>query len=372
MAESGRKIIDLIEKQAPLYLAESWDNVGLQLGNPDKPVHSIMVCLEVTDSVLQEAEARQIDMIITHHPLIFKPLKKVTTDDSLGKIIYSLIQKDILLYCAHTNLDMAYGGLNDLLAVELGLSGIKPLTNTYRKKYYKMVVFVPESHEEVVRSALCSEGAGFIGNYSDCSFKLAGEGTFRPLKGANPYIGTIGDLERVKESRLETIIPEDRLKAAIARMKEAHPYEEVAYDLYLLGNVYEENGFGRIGHWEKPKTLSQLCIKLKQLLGLENIKVIGDLNKIVNKVGLCTGSGAEYIHHAYQIGCDCFITGDVKYHDAQYAQQLGMAVIDAGHFDIENYACGLYAKSLDQRLKTHHCSAEVSFSSTNINPFCFI
>ncbi|AOT68500.1 Nif3-like dinuclear metal center hexameric protein [Geosporobacter ferrireducens] len=372
MAESGRKIIEIIEKQAPLYLAESWDNVGLQLGNPDKLVKKIMVCLEVTEAVLQEADAKRIDMIVAHHPLIFKPMKKFTTDDPLGRMIYFLIQKDILLYCAHTNLDMAYGGLNDLLAFNIGLSEIKSLTNTYQRKYFKIVVFVPESHEEEVRSALCSAGAGFIGNYSDCSFKVKGEGTFRPLRGANPYIGSIGEVERLKESRVETIIAEDCLQTALKKMLHAHPYEEVAYDLYPLGNVYEKNGLGRMGYLKNPEKLLELCNRLKRLLGIETIKIMGDQSKIVKKVGLCTGSGAEFIYNAYQEGCDCFITGDVKYHEAQYAQQLDIPVIDAGHFDTENYACGLYAKSLEKQLADNHCHVDICFSSTNINPFCYI
>ena len=371
MAEPGRKIIEIIEKHAPLHLAESWDNVGLQLGNPDKKVEKIMVCLEVTEGVLQEAEFQKIDMIVAHHPLIFKPIKKVTTDDAIGRMIYSLIQKDILLYCAHTNLDMAYGGLNDLLAESIGLLTVKPLTSTYQKKYYKVVVFVPQSHEEAVRNVLCGEGAGFIGNYSDCSFKVEGEGTFKPLNGSNPYIGNIGEVERVKESRLETIISEDRLQVALEKMRQVHPYEEVAYDIYPLENVYEENGLGRMGYLEKPEKLSDLCIKLKQLLKIETLKVAGDQDKIVNKVGLCTGSGAEFIYNAYQRGCDCFITGDVRYHEAQYAQQLGIPVIDAGHFDTENHACGLYAKNLNTRLKDNYCQVEVCFSSTNMNPFCY-
>lgn len=372
MAEQGKKLIEIVETFAPLHLAESWDNVGLQLGNPDKEVQKVMVCLEVTEAVIEEAIDRNVDMIITHHPLIFKPLKQIVTGNPMGGMIHSLIRKDILLYCAHTNLDIAKGGLNDIFAHSIGLVNIKALEITHEEKCFKVVVFVPQSHLEDVRKALCEAGAGYIGNYKDCTFQSVGEGTFTPLEDTNPYIGIRGKLEVVKECRLETILPESKLRRALKKMIEAHPYEEAAYDIYPLANTYDKMGMGRMGELKEPERLTELCCRLKEMLGLEKIKIISNSDKYVQKIGLCTGSGSEFIHTAYLAGCDCFITGDIKYHEGQYALQMNMPLIDGGHFNIENYTCDLFTRVLVKHFKDNQCNVDVFFANTNIDPFHFI
>jgi dinuclear metal center YbgI/SA1388 family protein len=369
MPEKCRTIINLIEGVAPTHLAESWDNVGLQIGNLDGEVHKVMVCLEVTDAVIVEAIEKKVDMIITHHPLIFKAIKSICASDPIGKMLHKLIRNDIILYCAHTNLDTAIGGTNDVVAQALNLEGVTFLRKTYQETFYKLVVFVPETHIEVVRVSICEAGGGHVGDYSHCTYQTMGTGTFMPLEGSNPYIGKKNELEKVEEYRLETIVSHKNLKEVLQKMKEAHPYEEVAYDVFALSNNIESFGMGRIGMLKESIKLSLLCDELKLKLGLDHVKVAGDVNRWVQKIALCTGSGAEFIYDAYKAGCGCFITGDVKYHDAQYAIQLGIAVIDAGHFETENFACKIIAQSLQEMAKQLNYHVDIFPSKTYINPF---
>ncbi|KXG75896.1 Nif3-like dinuclear metal center hexameric protein [Thermotalea metallivorans] len=369
MPEKCQKIINFIENFAPSPLAERWDNVGLQIGDRDKAIHRVMVCLEVTDAVIDEAVSKNIDMIITHHPLIFKPVKSIRWDDPIGRMIQRLIRQDIVLYCVHTNLDVADGGTNDAIALALNMEEIKPLTNTYKEKFFKLAVFVPESHVEAVREAMCSAGAGHIGNYSHCTFQTLGIGTFQPLEGSNPFIGTRNTLERISEYKLETIVSHKMLHPTIEKMLKAHPYEEVAYDVFALENEVDARGMGRIGVLREPVKLSIFCEKIKSKLELQTIRIAGDANRFVRKIALCTGSGSEFIYDAYQAGCDCYITGDVKYHDAQYALQLGIAVIDAGHFETENFACKMIAQYLGEMARQQKYDIEIMESTAYINPF---
>lgn len=369
MPEKCKTVINLIEGIAPAQLAEPWDNVGLQVGDIDREVHKVMICLEVTDDVIDEAIEKKADMIITHHPLIFKAIKSICVSDPIGKLLHKLIRHDIILYCAHTNLDAAVGGTNDVLAQALNLEEVTFLKKTYQEVFYKLVVFVPETHIEVVRASICEAGGGHIGDYSHCTYQTMGTGTFMALEGSNPFIGKENELEKVSEYRLETIISERNLKMAIQKMKEAHPYEEVAYDLFALNNDIASFGMGRLGTLKENMKLSLLCDELKLTLGLDHIRVAGDVNRWIQKVALCTGSGAEFIYDAYKAGCDCFITGDVKYHDAQYAVQLGIAVIDAGHFETEDFACKAIAYTLQQMSKQLNYHLDIVPSTTYINPF---
>ncbi|QEK12340.1 Nif3-like dinuclear metal center hexameric protein [Crassaminicella thermophila] len=368
MGEKLSRVINIIETIAPPYLAENWDNVGFQIGDYNKNVNRILVCLEVTQKVIDEAITKNIDMIICHHPLIFKAIKNVRTNNEIGNMIYRLIKHDIVLYCVHTNLDIVYGGTNDVLAELLNIVDTQPLIKIDKEKYYKLVVYVPKSHVEDVRDAICSAEAGHIGNYSYCTFQTEGIGTFKPLEGTNPFIGSKGKIEKVSEYKLETIVAKEKLNNAIKKMLEAHPYEEVAYDIIPLYNQTDKHGLGRVGKLMKPMTLSVFCEEIKSKLKMKSIRFVGDINKKIQKIGLCTGSGAEFIYDAYKKGCDCYITGDVKYHDAQYAIGLGIAVIDAGHFETENLVCEPLLNNLKKMIKENNYDLEV-FLGSNINPF---
>lgn len=335
MSVKCQVIIDAMECLAPKYLAEDWDNVGLLLGSPAQKIDKLLITLDVTDDVINQAVQDSIDMIITHHPILFKAVNSIRTDLPQGQILVKLLKANIAVYAAHTNLDIATGGVNDILASKLNLQDAQPLAVSYTEKLCKLVVFVPNTHLEVVRRAISEAGVGHVGNYSHCTFSSNGIGTFLPLEGAQPFIGCNGVVEYVEETRLETIMPEKISRRVLKAMLKVHPYEEVAYDLYHLINSGYSLGLGRVGKLIAPMTLPEFIAQVKMVLGIEYVSVVGPLDKIVKKVAVCGGSGAGFINKAAFAGADVMITGDVKYHEAQNALAVGIAVIDAGHFATE-------------------------------------
>jgi dinuclear metal center YbgI/SA1388 family protein len=332
-----RELIGIIEAKFSPNLAESWDNVGLQAGDPDALVERLMVVLDVTEEVVDEAVSQRVNMIFSHHPLIFSPVKDIRFDRPMGRILSKIIKNDIAVYAAHTNLDSARGGINEHLARLFNLKNIEVLAPSVGEDLFKLVVFVPEGYLEQVRSALCQAGAGWIGNYSCCTFSAAGEGTFLPLEGTDPFIGTKGSLEKVREYRLETIIPAGKLKRALVGMLESHPYEEVAYDIYKLDLDKDRLGLGRIGELDMPLELHEMAVQVKKGLNVGTVKVVGNLDGKIKRVAVCGGAGASLINQAVLKGADCYITGDLKYHEARDAEAMRLAVIDAGHFNTENF-----------------------------------
>ncbi|PAB58909.1 Nif3-like dinuclear metal center hexameric protein [Anaeromicrobium sediminis] len=365
MPRKLKSLIRSIERIAPKKLAEKWDNVGLLVGDINSDINTILVALEVTSEVINEAIENRVDMIITHHPLIFDKLKTVVNDNPIGSMIHKLIRNNISVYAMHTNLDVAYGGTNDLLGDLVGLENKKVLVPTMKEEYYKIIVYVPTSHKDEVMDSICRAGAGHIGEYSHCTFQSIGEGTFKPTKEAKPFIGDADRLEYVEETKLETIVSKNDLNKVINKMIESHPYEEVAYDIFKLENNILKYGLGRSGTI-KEATLEEVCKNIKDKLGLISLKVVGNMDRKIKKVALCTGSGASFISNAHALGCDLYITGDVKYHDAQNAKELGICVIDAGHFETENIMCDLMAEYLTKELNN---DVKVLVSKLNINPF---
>ena len=332
------KCIDIIremEKLAPVGLAEDWDNVDLLVGDKDSEVKKILLALDVTSQVIDEAVDKKVNLIIARHPMIFKPIKKITQDDLLGSKIIKLIKNNISLYIAHTNVDVVKGGISDLLSQMLGLIDIKIMDVTKKQAFKKMVVFVPEGYEDQVREAMSKEGAGWIGNYSECTYMTKGTGTFKPLQGTNPFIGQTGQLEKVQEYRLETIIPVEKVNNVIKAMIAAHPYEEVAYDIYPIDLGKEIGGIGRIGFFDAPVSLRGIIKKVKSTLNIQSVKYTGNQNAMISKVAVCTGSGAEFIPNCIKNKVDLYITSDIKYHDAQLAFENGLNIIDAGHYETE-------------------------------------
>ena len=366
------KIAAYMEELAPPAWAESWDNVGLQVGAPDRPVQRVLVALELTGGVVEEAIAGQAGLIVVHHPAIFKPWKALRFDTPAGRRIERLVQAGIGLYAAHTNLDQAAGGTNDTLAASAGLTDHQVLFKVGEEKYLKLVVFVPRGHEDAVRDALAQAGAGHIGNYSHCTFQAPGTGTFLPLEGTNPFIGQQGKLEYADELRLETIVPESRLRKAVHAMLGAHPYEEVAYDVYPVANPGPERGHGRIGKLAEPVTLGALAERMKQQLGLTGLAMVGDPDKLVTTVAVGAGSGGMLIPHASRRGADVLITGDVKYHDAQDAADAGLAVIDVGHYNSEVIVVKPLAQYLRQRAAEDGLTVEIVEAQAGRDPFRFI
>ncbi|KXS41871.1 dinuclear metal center protein, YbgI/SA1388 family [Candidatus Frackibacter sp. WG12] len=335
MSLSIQQVIQLIEELAPKRLAEDWDNVGLQIGSYDQRVNRVLVTLGVNKEVMKEAVDNNVDLIISHHPVIFKSLSKVRFDQEVGSIIKTAIENEINIYVAHTNYDIAKGGLNDLLAEKLGLNSVKVLKPTYEDELKKLVVFVPNQDLDEVREAITEAGAGWIGNYRDCTFQANGIGTFRPLADTNPHIGQEGQLEKVDESRLETIVPSSKLKEVINKLIEVHPYEEVAYDLYSVEAFGERLGLGRIGELASSTNFEEFVMQIKESLNVDRLRVVEPKKNRIKKVALCSGSGADLIRTAAFKGADLLLTGDLKYHDAEQAVELGLGVIDAGHYGTE-------------------------------------
>lgn len=330
-----RDIVKIMESFFPVHIAEKWDNVGLQIGSYKAPASRVLVALDMDEEVLRHALDIRADMIITHHPLFFNGIKSINYEESQGSLLKGIIEAGITVYAAHTNLDAGERGLNQILAERIGLQNIKPLDKGHSEVLYKLVVYVPTEHENVVRQAILDAGAGHLGRYGDCSFEIRGKGSFRPLEGSKPFIGQEGRLEEVEEYRLETVVPQVKLGAVLQRMLEVHPYEEVAYDLYHLENPGAIFSLGRIGKVAAEMTLQEFCAQVKKSLGLEYLRVVGDMKKKVKKIAVVSGAGASFIGKARSQECDVLLTGDLKYHEAREAADQGLAVVDAGHQETE-------------------------------------
>ena len=339
-------VMEALDAMAPRCLAESWDNVGLMAGSPAQEVHKLLVCLDVSEKLVKRAVQDGCDMIVSHHPLFFKPLKNLRTDLPQGRLLQLLMENKIAVFSAHTNLDIASGGVNDVLAELLGLENIQPFAVTGKEEMVKLVVFTPQAQAGLIQEAIGNAGAGHIGRYSHCSFQTAGQGSFLPLAGAQPFIGQPGHLETVMEVRLETILPVRLQNKVIKAMLKVHPYEEVAYDLYPLENAGAVMSLGRIGQLPETVAVEDFAQKVKQVLPGDTVRLVCGGRRMVRKIALCSGSGAEFIAKAAYMGADVYVTGDVKYHDAQKAEQLGIHVIDAGHFGTEMPIVRILAEKL--------------------------
>ncbi|NLZ38026.1 MAG: Nif3-like dinuclear metal center hexameric protein [Firmicutes bacterium] len=365
-------LINILEKLAPKHLALEWDKIGLQLGNLQGIVTKIYVTLDVSEEALDEAIAMGADFIVTHHPFIFKPLTAIRTDQQKGRLIQRALEADIAIYAAHTNLDLANGGVNDALAQKLGIIETAILQPAGHFPLEKIVVYVPTEYVDNVRNAMSAAGAGWIGNYSHCSFGTKGIGTFLPQEGTTPFVGEQGKLEKVEEVRLETVVPANLRKQVIRAMVQAHPYEEVAYDLYALLNEGQQYGLGRIGFLEQPCSLADFCLEVKKRLDISFVRVTGDLSKIIKKVSVCGGAGSDLIHAAAFAGADVLVTGDLKYHEAQDADALGLSIIDAGHDATEKVIVPVLCNYLEQQLAEAGYEVEIAASTIKTTPWRII
>lgn len=356
-----------MEQFAPRYIAEEGDPIGLQLGDPGQLINKIYVTLDLDEEVLDEAEQWGADMLIVHHTPFWQPLQKIRTDLSNGRLIARMVRKQMALYAAHTNLDSAENGVNAVLSKLLGLTDVTLLSTSWQQKLFKLVVFVPESHQEEVRKAITAAGAGWLGNYAECTFSTKGRGTFRPLEGTNPFLGEQGELAEVAEERLETIIPAELINKVVKAMLKAHPYEEVAYDLYPLVNQGKSLGLGRVGYLPEKVTLTEFLQLVKEKLNLKTLKYCGDPLATVQKIALCGGSGVSLLRYAIKAGADVYLTADVKYHEAQDAIRQNIFLVDAGHFSTENPIVSVVADFL--RNKLAEFEVEVKHSTINTDPF---
>ena len=362
-----RNLINKIESKYPTNLAYSWDNVGLLVGEYEQEVKKILVTLEANEKVVDEAIEKGVDLIITHHPFIFSKINRVNSGDLKGRLILKLIKNDISLYSMHTNFDIAKDGLNDYFMEIMGFENCEILEETHIEKLYKLAVYVPKGYEDDIRGVLGQNKAGYIGNYSHCTFNISGTGTFKPEEGTNPFIGKIGEVEKADEVKIETIVPKSILNKVIKEMIKAHPYEEVAYDVYELQNEGEKQGLGRIANLDSEITLEELANKIKYTLNIDKIRLVGDLNSKIKRIALCTGAGSDLVKLSKIKGAQVLITGDMKYHEAQDALDINMNVIDCGHFDTEDIF-----KDVMKRFIDSFEEFETIKSDIYLNPFKII
>lgn len=347
-------IVNHIESYIPKHLAENYDNVGLLVGEMDMPVEKVYLSLDPTLDVIDDAISKGVDMIITHHPYGLNSFKQVNSNTTQGKKIIKLIKNNIALYAAHTNLDRSTGTINEILANRMGLKNQALFIQTHETKLFKIVVFVPVSHLDYVREAIGDAGAGHIGDYSHCTFYQDGIGTFKPSANTSPYLGEKGELNKVNEIRIETIVSEPELNKVINAMKEAHPYEEPAYDVYETKRITNPLGFGLKGELEVEMVLADFIDMVKEQLGLDHVTYVGDLKQGVKSVAVCSGSAISFKGEALKQGIDVFVTGDLKYHDAVDAYEEGLNLVDATHFGTEKFVVEIF-KDLLKPFETIHC-----------------
>ena len=330
-----KDIIDLMDAWAPRRLAEKWDNPGLQVGNRAADVRRVLVSLDLTLANIRWAAAHDVQMIVSHHPFFFHGLKCLDTETERGQMIAALLASGITAFAAHTNLDTAQGGVNDALAEALGLSDCAGLVPVTEEALCKLIVYVPKSHADAVREALKASGAGFIGAYSGCSFVASGTGYFTAEEGTHPFLGTVGAEEAAEEVRIETCAYEGNLPAVVAAMLAVHPYEEPVYDVIRLAQSGKKEMMGRVGFLSKEMSGAEAVSYIKEKLGMPVIRFAGDEKKRVRRVAVLGGAGAEFADLAQKAGADLYLTGDVRYHEAQEAAGKGLILVDGGHFYTE-------------------------------------
>jgi dinuclear metal center YbgI/SA1388 family protein len=365
---NGHEIIELFENFSPKHLAVEGDSIGLQIGRLNHKISNVLVALDVDLDVVEEAIEKGTELIIAHHPPIYHPLKSIRTDTPRGQLIEKLIKNNIAVYAAHTNLDIAEGGMNDWLAEALKLNEKMLLTETSHDDLGKMLVFIPRTHEDLMRKSLGHAGAGAIGNYQYCSYTSHGTGRFFPVEGANPFLGEQGKPEEVEEVKIEVIYPLNIEKKILKAMFSAHPYEEPAYDLIELRNHGKSYGLGRIGTLENEMSLLEFSKYVKEKLDVSFVRAVGDLNKKIKKVAVLGGDGNKYISVAKRKGADVFVSGDIYYHNAQEANELNLAIVDPGH-NMEKIMKSGVADYMNKKAQLKGWSVQFHASTIHTDPF---
>jgi|LauGreDrversion4_2_1035121.scaffolds.fasta_scaffold01174_4 dinuclear metal center YbgI/SA1388 family protein len=363
------KIVDIIkvlEAWAPPALQESYDNVGLLTGDRSDRCTGVLCCLDVTEQVIDEALQKGCNLVVAHHPLIFRGIKKLSGGTGVERALIKAIKNELAIYAIHTNLDNVLSGVNGKIASLLSLQRSRvllPKETTLRK----LVTYVPLQHTEPVRQALFDAGAGQIGNYSECSFSVAGEGTFTPGAAARPFVGANGQRHQEKENRLEVLFPVYLQGALLEALRKAHPYEEVAYELLPLDNANQTLGAGLIGELAEPVEEAVFLAQLANRFGARQVRHSPLLGRPIRRVALCGGAGSFLIPNALSAGADLFITADLKYHDFFLADGR-MILVDIGHFESEQFTIELLADHLAE--KFHNFA--VLKTSINTNPVNYL
>lgn len=361
-----REVTSILESFAPLAFQEDYDNSGLIVGDANMEVTGVLLTIDVTPQVVAEAVAGGANLIVAHHPVIFKGLKRITGKSYVEQVVVNAIRNNIAIYAAHTNIDSVQGGVSFKMAEVLGLTStqvLSPLTG----QLVKLVTFVPTEYAEAVRQAMFNAGAGVIGNYDSCSFNIQGQGTFRAGDGTNPFVGEKGKIHFEPEVRVETIVPRHILSAVVKAMVEAHPYEEVAYDVYPLDLPYKKAGLGVVGDLPEPMNTIDFVKHVKQQFRAPCVRYTNPVKDFISRVAICGGSAISLLNDAIAANADVFITADVKYHQFFDAENR-IVIIDIGHFESEQFTIDIFYDLLSKKIPNF----AVLKSKVRTNPINYI
>ena len=356
-----KSICELIEEVAPLALQESYDNAGLLIGDSQMEVTSVLVCIDITEEVIEEAIQKKCNLIISHHPLIFNGLKRLTGQNEVQRCVAIAIKSDIAIYAAHTNLDNVLQGVSGKMAEKIGLRNIQIL-QPKQNALLKLITYVPKLHSFRVREALFEAGAGQIGNYDECSFNIEGVGTFRANENAQPFVGNIDELHSEPETRVEVILPDYMKYKVLEALLKTHPYEEPAYDFIPLKNAWNQVGAGVVGELEAAEDELIFLNQIKSIFSIPAIRYTNLLDKKIKRVALCGGSGSSLLSDAISAKADVYISGDFKYHEFFDAQNR-ILIADIGHFESEQFTKDIFYEIITKKMPTF--AVQISDSKTN-------
>lgn len=357
-----KSVCELIEEIAPLSLQESYDNAGLLVGDAQMEITSVLVCIDVTEAVVEEAIEKKCNMIVSHHPLIFNGLKQLTGKNEVQRCIIKAIRNNIAIYAAHTNLDNVLEGVSGKMALKIGLKKIRVL-RPKQNGLLKLVTFVPRIHSSTLREALFQAGAGHIGNYDSCSFYSEGTGTFRANEHADPYVGKIDELHSEPEIKIEVILPLHLRTAIVTALIKAHPYEEPAFDLIPLANSWQGAGTGIVGELEESEDEFLFLNRIKSIFQVPVIRHTSFTpGRKVKRVALCGGSGSSFLTDAIEANADVFISGDFKYHEF-FNVENKILIADIGHFESEQFTKDIFYEIITKKMPTF--AVQISDSKTN-------
>lgn len=361
-----KDIVTLIEQQAPLLLQEEYDNAGLNVGSPDMEAIGALLCIDVTEEVIDEAISNKLNLIISHHPLIFGGVKQLTGKNEVQRCIIKAIKNNIAIYAAHTNLDNVLNGVNGKIAEKIGLKNIKILAPK-ENELLKFITFVPQRYAEEIRKAIFNAGAGNIGNYDECSFNSSGYGTFRGNKNTNQFVGKIGVQHSEAEIRVEVILPKHKIGEVVAALKSVHPYEEPAYDIVPLLNSWDTKGAGIVGELEIEMEEMDFLLYIKNIFKIKMLKYTSATGKKIKKVAACGGAGSKLLINALNSGADAFVSGDFKYHE-YFDAKSKILVADIGHFESEQFTKEIFYEIITKKMPTF----AVRISKVKTNPINYL
>lgn len=357
-----KELSSFLDTAIPLSYQEDYDNSGLQVGVPGMEVNSALLTLDITEDIMDEAIADSCNVIVSHHPLIFGPIKKLSGGSTTERIVAKAIKNDIAIYSAHTNLDSLPGGVSFRMAEKMGLVNVRVLS-PLKNRLLKLVAFIPENYLEKVKDAVFEAGAGVTGNYDRCSFSTPGTGTFRPGENSNPFVGKRGKIHLEREVRFETIMYTGMKEKVIEALLQSHPYEEPAYDIYMLENESTEAGLGCIGELKEQMDAGEFIKRLADVFSASGLRYSRVTGGKISKVALCGGTGASLLREAVASGADAFVTADIKYH-AFFDAENRILLADIGHYEGEKFSVEILYDLIIKKFPTF----ALRFSEINTNP----